>query len=290
VSGPRFSDDLFLTAAIERYDNFLRLMGSCGYRKHFYVPSYDVDLVWHTHMLSSPCAYHEETRLRAGEPVDHDDSVDERHEGSKLNTSWNNTKKLWWQTFGASDTAAALDAGEACYRGEPPRWWFKNRRHEQRVFVHDGVVTEAFCQRLVAQIKGSQAAGPDSQDLELSLDVPSSLHEAILSTLQGGGAQQVACMPSEGGDAHVVPVPAKLSVKAVPFHKVAFGCCLPSTYHHRCPRHLIPLAPPSPLPPAAQPLPHRHTNAQPFLPFAGRLRRQARRDGRGLLRRTVPPG
>ena len=70
VSGACFSDELFLSRAIERYDRFLRLMGQCGYRQHFYVPPYDVDLCWHTHMLASSCAYHEETRVRAGEPVD----------------------------------------------------------------------------------------------------------------------------------------------------------------------------------------------------------------------------
>ena len=58
-------DDVLRRAAIERYDKFLRLMGTHGYRQHFYVPSYDVDLCWHTHMLASSCAYHEETRVRA---------------------------------------------------------------------------------------------------------------------------------------------------------------------------------------------------------------------------------
>ena len=41
-----------------------------GSRQHFYVPPYDGDLCWHTHMLASSCAYHEETRVRAGEPED----------------------------------------------------------------------------------------------------------------------------------------------------------------------------------------------------------------------------
>ncbi len=253
VSGPRFSDDLFLAAAIERYDKFLRLMGTCGYREHFYVPSYDVDLVWHTHMLASTCAYHEETRVRAGEPVDHDDSVNERHAGSKLNTSWDNTKKLWRETFSGSDDTGALDACGACYRGEPPSWWFESRRHEQRVRVHDEVVAETLCHDLVAQVQESSSraapARAASQDLELSLDVPSSLRETIMSMLQGGAAQQVARAPA-GGGGHLRPqepaapggrvggwqggagsgregegeekvqMPAKMSAKAVALHKV----------------------------------------------------------------------
>ena len=43
-------------------------------------------IVRHT-VLVSCTVYHEETRLRAGVPVNHDDSVNERHEGSKLNVS-----------------------------------------------------------------------------------------------------------------------------------------------------------------------------------------------------------
>ena len=57
-------------------------------------------------MLASCSVYLDETRLRAGTPVDHDDSVNERHEGSKLNVSWSNTKDLWRQVFGENDEAA----------------------------------------------------------------------------------------------------------------------------------------------------------------------------------------
>ena len=49
VSGKSFSCERFLAESIERYDKFLRLMGVCGYDKHFFVPPYDVDLCWHTH-------------------------------------------------------------------------------------------------------------------------------------------------------------------------------------------------------------------------------------------------
>ena len=133
VSGASYSDESFLATAIQRYDKFLRLMGKCGYKKHFFVPSYDVDLCWHTHMLVSSSTYHEETSLRAGEPVDHDDSVSDRHEGSKQYNGWANTKKLWLQTYGSGETAA-LDACGTCYRGAPPSWWFENRHKPFEVF------------------------------------------------------------------------------------------------------------------------------------------------------------
>ena len=130
--------------------------------------------------------------------------------------------------------SAALDAAGACYRGEPPKWWFDSRRYQQRVRVHDQVVQKACCQHLAAQIKGSRAAGAAASELELelSLDVPSSLYETIMSSLHGGDAIHGARVPSVpgssgGADIHVVPLPAKLSAKAVPLHKVAFRNSLP---------------------------------------------------------------
>ena len=84
-------------------------------------------------MLASSSTYHEETSLRAGEPVDHDDSVSERHKGSKQYNGWANTKKLWLQTYGSGETAA-LDACGTCYRGAPPSWWFENRHKRFEVF------------------------------------------------------------------------------------------------------------------------------------------------------------
>jgi len=57
VSRASYSCESFLAAAIERYDKLLRLMGIHGYKTFFAVPSYDVDLCWHTHMLASSSSY-----------------------------------------------------------------------------------------------------------------------------------------------------------------------------------------------------------------------------------------
>ena len=50
------------------------------------MPSYDIDFAWHTHMLSSTTCYLRETEALADAPggVDHDDSVNQRHEDRKL--------------------------------------------------------------------------------------------------------------------------------------------------------------------------------------------------------------
>ena len=84
-------------AASARYLQFLSLMKTYGYGKHFFVPTYDIDFAWHTHMLTSTTAYLRETELLAAAPggVDHDDSVNQRHEESKLHRGWEETKALW---------------------------------------------------------------------------------------------------------------------------------------------------------------------------------------------------
>ena len=57
ISGPRFDDSSFLSDAIERYGKFLKMMEVHGYHNHFFVPTYDIDLGWHTHMLKDTEAY-----------------------------------------------------------------------------------------------------------------------------------------------------------------------------------------------------------------------------------------
>jgi len=87
VSQPAFSgSEGFAAAAGERYLQFLGLMKKHGCEEHFFVPSYDIDFAWHTHMLSSTTCYLRETEALADAPggVDHDDSVNQRHEDSKL--------------------------------------------------------------------------------------------------------------------------------------------------------------------------------------------------------------
>ena len=70
VSGPRYDEGYFLHDGVKRYENFLRLMRS----GEFLVPTYQIDLFWHTHMLD-PLRYGAETRALAGRLVDHEDDV-----------------------------------------------------------------------------------------------------------------------------------------------------------------------------------------------------------------------
>ena len=63
VSNPNFSEDEFLKNAIERYAKFLELIKIEGYGSNFFVPSYDVDFCWHTHILLSTGGYFEDTEV-----------------------------------------------------------------------------------------------------------------------------------------------------------------------------------------------------------------------------------
>ena len=218
VSGPCFREEEFLAAAIERYDKFLRLMGTCGLDQHFYVPSYDVDLCWHTHMLASCSAYLEETRLRAGSAVDHDDSANERHKGSKLNISWASTKKLWLQVFG---DAQPIDAAGTCYRGEPPAWWFENRHGgpSNPVTVYDDFVTEGEREKLLAQLPDQSALAGD-KEIKQHVGVPSSLHRQILGIVSCQAPGEKAGKKADAQE--LVQLPAKMSKQGVALHKDHF--------------------------------------------------------------------
>ena len=53
--------------------------------------------------------------------VDHDDSVNQRHEESKLNNGWKDTNDLW--ALERDDASGPIDKVGVNYRGEPPDWW-----------------------------------------------------------------------------------------------------------------------------------------------------------------------
>ncbi|CAE7445264.1 GRDP1, partial [Symbiodinium microadriaticum] len=94
---PHYRDQYFLELAVERYlDRFLELKRRRP--KDFWVPTYDIDCVWHAHQLH-PHNYEEETTRLCGAMLPHDDSVNDRSEGSRLNNRWEETKAAWNQEF-----------------------------------------------------------------------------------------------------------------------------------------------------------------------------------------------
>ncbi|CAJ1400927.1 unnamed protein product [Effrenium voratum] len=101
---PHYRDKYFLELAVERYlDRFLELKRR--HPKEFWVPTYDIDCIWHAHQLH-PDVYLSETKELCGSLLPHDDSVNDRSEGSKLQESWERTQQVWNEEFGSKVATA----------------------------------------------------------------------------------------------------------------------------------------------------------------------------------------
>jgi hypothetical protein len=113
VSHLHFRNESFLHAAEMRYKGFLHLVAKSK-GKVFLVPTYDIDLMWHTHQLD-PLAYRIDMLHILGKILDHDDTDTERHDGSKLSNCFHETKQLWEETY-----SIPYEKAGALYRGEAP--------------------------------------------------------------------------------------------------------------------------------------------------------------------------
>jgi hypothetical protein len=114
VSGPKFREDEFLHAAVENYHKFLKL-SSTKKKSRPLVPTYQIDLMWHTHMLWSLRGYHLDCMSIRGEMFHHDDSLNDRRPEGTLDLAFQATKELWEKTYNQD---YIVDGG--MYRGEPP--------------------------------------------------------------------------------------------------------------------------------------------------------------------------
>ncbi|KAH3881176.1 hypothetical protein DPMN_005099 [Dreissena polymorpha] len=107
-----YHDKTFLKAAQKRYQRFLFLKHQNP--SEMLVPCYDIDLMWHTHMLQ-PSAYKHDTTKVLGQTLVHDDSVNNRAAGSALVRADNRTRDLWKELFNDSFTSFG-----GMFRGDPP--------------------------------------------------------------------------------------------------------------------------------------------------------------------------
>jgi hypothetical protein len=94
VSLPHFKSDLFLQKGLERYKKFLYLTKLNP--KMFVVPCYLIDIIWHSHQLH-PLEYKKDTEKILGHLLSHDDSVNDRSEGSKLISSGDLMNSKWFE-------------------------------------------------------------------------------------------------------------------------------------------------------------------------------------------------
>ena len=113
VSLDHYRDPMFLTDAILRYKMYLYLKQRN--KETFLVPCYDMDLIWHTHQVH-PIPYQKETTSVLGFVLKHDDSVNDRKEGSKLNNADDVTRRLWQDLF-----KVPFARPGSMFRGNPPK-------------------------------------------------------------------------------------------------------------------------------------------------------------------------
>jgi len=89
-------------------------------RPQFLVPTYQIDLMWHTHMLTSIELYHADIMNATGKILEHDDSLNDRTEGGTLDNNFQATRKLWSDVYGVEYKVAG-----GMYRGIPSVDFFK---------------------------------------------------------------------------------------------------------------------------------------------------------------------
>ena len=112
VSLPHYRDTKFLQTSLERYKKFLHLKQELP--DEFIVPCYDIDLIWHSHQLN-PRAYKTDMMAHIGHLFNHDDTVTDRSEGSKLYNADMKTREHWRKMYNEGFATFG-----AMYRGPPP--------------------------------------------------------------------------------------------------------------------------------------------------------------------------
>eukprot|EP00898_Chlorokybus_atmophyticus_P007620 jgi/Chlat1/785/Chrsp104S01310 len=112
VTLPHYADtQVFLPTAVQRYRRFCYLHATNpGVRL---APTYDIDLVWHAHMLH-PTLYALETAEWAGKVFKHDDTLNDRTPGSRLSDAATAVRKLWAERF-----TDVYETNGSMLRGDP---------------------------------------------------------------------------------------------------------------------------------------------------------------------------
>lgn len=164
VSASTFSSDVFLKQGVDNYDKFVRLMGQKD-RPRFIVPTYQIDLMWHTHMLSSIEKYHRDNMNMSGSVLEHDDSLNDRSEGSILNTNFQATRKLWKDVYGVEYKVPG-----GMYRGEPPKDFFRKDWVDKKGSFKPNVDTGAGL--ALSHLIGQIGASSHGKTTWLSIDDP----------------------------------------------------------------------------------------------------------------------
>jgi Protein of unknown function (DUF1399). len=164
-----------LHEGVENYLKFVRLMGrdsttsTTTGKPKFLVPTYQIDLMWHTHILISIAKYHQDNIQLNGCILEHDDSLNDRTEGGTLDVNFKATRKLWHQVYSEEYRVQG-----GMYRGEPPKEFFD----ASWATYHNGddVYNDIFGQgqgvnlsHLIGQV-GASSVGKKLEEVWMSID------------------------------------------------------------------------------------------------------------------------
>ncbi|XP_057784319.1 glycine-rich domain-containing protein 1-like [Salvia miltiorrhiza] len=116
VSQLHMNDTRYIGGAVARYKGFLHLIKRNKEKgiKSFSVPTYDIDLIWHTHQLH-PVSYCEDLVKLMGKILEHDDTDSDRTKGQKLDVGFTGTTKTFEDLYGRRYWRAG-----AMYKGSAP--------------------------------------------------------------------------------------------------------------------------------------------------------------------------
>lgn len=128
---PHYRHDSYIEVAVGRYNKFLQLMRD--FPGQTWIPTYDMDLIWHAHMLH-PRHYANDTKRMCGRLITHDDSINDRADGaSRYTRFWNHTCSAWRKQFGE----AVLIPG-AVWRGDLAIEELQLQTHAKRLVLGIG--------------------------------------------------------------------------------------------------------------------------------------------------------
>jgi Glycine-rich domain-containing protein-like len=119
ISGCRYQDASFLKDGVNKYYQFLSLKPSTAENRLPLVPTFQIDLIWHTHILVSLEMYNKECLVIRGERFHHDDGMDDRTPGAILDQAFLYTAQMWKETYGEDYIVPG-----AMYRGECPASYY----------------------------------------------------------------------------------------------------------------------------------------------------------------------
>ncbi|ESQ30746.1 hypothetical protein EUTSA_v10012182mg [Eutrema salsugineum] len=124
VSRAHVDSDTIMQEAVGRYKAFLYLIKRNREEsiKLISVPTYDIDLIWHTHQLN-PSSYYKDMEMIFGNILQHDDDTDsdDISEDKKLETAFSGTTTKWEEIFGQRYWKASAVTTPIVLAAEKPR-------------------------------------------------------------------------------------------------------------------------------------------------------------------------